>query len=470
MKQLASTTLVLGFAPGGGGWVTAAAKGPDTPFENVPPLTGTLHLDETSLDAVAQDFGGLVRRRPIAVLKPGSVRDISRTVRFAGQHGLRVAVRGHGHAVYGQTQVEGGIVIDMSTLAGVHVSHGRATAYAGSSWLAVLESTLQKGLTPAVLPDYLGLSVGGTLSIGGISTTTHRYGAQVDNVRSLEVVTGKGDVVLCSEKRHRDLFHTALAGQGQCAIITRAEIRLEASPASVRRFSLMYADIATALEDAIRLVEEQRFDGVVIVVVPTAGGQRLHFLNATKYYSFPDEPDHGSLLADLRHLPNGVQIQDLSYFQYSSSVVGPFPPVNPALSLIAPASGALRYIENALARLTPDDLGAFGAVQTFVWPRSRFTRPLLRVPEEETVVGFGLLRSSSDPVALERMVAGNRTLYDEARAIGGALYPFSALKLTRDDWRLHYGSAWRALARAKRRYDPDNVLASGPDLFGTRRT
>ena len=196
MKQLASTTLVLGFAPGGGGWVTAAAKGPDTPFENLPPLTGTLHLDETSLDAAAQDFGGLVRRRPIAVLKPGSVRDISRMVRFAGQHGLRVAVRGHGHAVYGQTQVEGGIVIDMSTLAGVHVSHGRATAYAGSSWLSVLESTLQKGLTPAVLPDYLGLSVGGTLSIGGISTTTHRYGAQVDNVRSLEVVTGKGDVVV----------------------------------------------------------------------------------------------------------------------------------------------------------------------------------------------------------------------------------------------------------------------------------
>jgi cytokinin dehydrogenase len=466
MTQLAGATLVLGFAPGRGGWVTAAAKGPDTTFDKLPPLTGTLHLDETSLDAAAQDFGGLVRRRPIAVLKPGSVRDISRMVRFAARHGLRLAVRGHGHAVYGQTQIEGGIVVDMSTLTGVHVSHGRAIAYAGSSWLSVLESTLQKGLTPPVLTDYLGLSVGGTLSIGGVSPTTHRYGAQVDLVRSLQVVTGEGDIVLCSEERHRDLFHAALAGQGQCAIITRAEIRLEPSPASVRRFSLMYADIATALEDATRLVEEQRFDGVVIVVVPAAGGQPLHFLNATKYYSSPDEPDHGSLLADLRHVPNGVQIQDSSYFQYSTSVVGPFPPVNPALALMAPASGAPRFIEDALARLRPDDLGAFGVVQAFVWPRSRFTRPLFRVAEEDMVVGVGVLRSSSDPVALERMVAGNRALYEEARAIGGALYPFSALKLTRDDWRLHYGSEWRALARAKRRYDPDNVLASGPDLFG----
>jgi FAD binding domain len=160
MRQLAGTTLVLGFAPRSGRWVTAAETAPDTPFDKVPPLRGTLHLDEVSLDAAAQDFGRLVRRRPIAVLKPGSVRDISRMLRFAARHGLRVAVRGHGHAIYGQTQVEGGIVIDMSTLASVLVRYGRASVDAGSSWLSVLEATLLRGLTPPVLPDYLGLSTG----------------------------------------------------------------------------------------------------------------------------------------------------------------------------------------------------------------------------------------------------------------------------------------------------------------------
>ena len=287
MRQLAGTTLVLGFAPRSGRWVTAAETAPDTPFDKVPPLTGTLHLDEVSLDAAAQDFGRLVRRRPIAVLKPGSVRDISRMLRFAARHGLRVAVRGHGHAIYGQTQVEGGIVIDMSTLAGVLVRHGRACVDAGSSWLSVLEATLLRGLTPPVLPDYLGLSVGGTLSIGGVSPTTHRDGAQVDNVLSLEVVTGQGDVVSCSMGRHRDLFQAALAGQGQCAIITSAEIRLVPSPGSVRGFSLLYADIGTAIEDAVGLIGEQRFDGVVIFVVAAAGGQRLHVLLGTKVLLLP---------------------------------------------------------------------------------------------------------------------------------------------------------------------------------------
>src|SRR5918996_6642747 len=53
------------------------------------------------------------------------------------------------------------------------------------------------------------------------------------------------------------------------------------------------------------------------------------------------------------------------------------------------------------------------------------------------------------------------------------LYPFAALELSPVDWQQHYGPIWPALARAKRRYDPDGVLASGPDVFrmpGTRKS
>jgi hypothetical protein len=50
------------------------------------------------------------------VLEPGSVKDIAQVVRFANKHDLRIAVRGHGHSIYGQSLVEGGIVIAMSSL------------------------------------------------------------------------------------------------------------------------------------------------------------------------------------------------------------------------------------------------------------------------------------------------------------------------------------------------------------------
>jgi hypothetical protein len=41
------------------------------------------------------------------------------------------------------------------------------------------------------------------------------------------------------------------------------------------------------------------------------------------------------------------------------------------------------------------------------------------------------------------------------------------VELTQQDWRHHYGVRWQELAEAKRRYDPDAVFASGPQLYFT---
>jgi cytokinin dehydrogenase len=46
-----------------------------------------------------------------------------------------------------------------------------------------------------VLTEYLELSVGGTLIVGGVGGTTSAFGVQSDNVIDMEVVTGKGKKV-----------------------------------------------------------------------------------------------------------------------------------------------------------------------------------------------------------------------------------------------------------------------------------
>ena len=232
------------------------------------------------------------------------MQDIARVVRFANKHDLRIAVRGHGHSIYGQTLVKGGIVIQMSTLSKARNLPGaRVLADAGCSWGDVLEETLKEGATPPVIPDYLGLSVGGTLSIGGISPTTYRYGAQVDNVEALQVVTGEGQIVTCSKHHRADLFDAVLAGQGQCAVIARAVIKLVAAPARVRAYSLLYPDVVTALADSDRLVDEKRFDGVMLFTFANGNGGDTVVLRGTKYYSPPATPDDATMLAGLNFVP-----------------------------------------------------------------------------------------------------------------------------------------------------------------------
>lgn len=67
-------------------------------------------------------------------------------------------------------------------------------------WIEVLNKTLELGLTPVSWTDYLYLTVGGTLSNGGISGQTFRYGPQITNVLEMDVITGT----------YHDLFHTEI--------------------------------------------------------------------------------------------------------------------------------------------------------------------------------------------------------------------------------------------------------------------
>jgi hypothetical protein len=62
----------------------------------------------------------------------------------------------------------------------------------------------------------------------------------------------------------------------------------------------------------------------------------------------------------------------------------------------------------------------------------------------------------------------NRQLFEESRALGCTLYAFAALKLSRSDWRHHYGHGFDELTRAKHGYDFEQRARVGPDLFQTQ--
>ena len=101
--------------------------------------------------------------------------------------------------------------------------------------------------------DALMLSVGGTLSVGGIGETSYRDGCQVDHVSELDVVTASGDLVTCSQERDDELFRMMLAGLGQCGIIVRARLRLVQAPGHVSLRTLNYSDLETLVADQLGL-------------------------------------------------------------------------------------------------------------------------------------------------------------------------------------------------------------------------
>lgn len=198
-------------------------------------------------------------------------------------------------------------------------------------------------------------------------------------------------------------------------------------------------------------------------------GQWTYALTPIKHFTSADAPDDAALLGRLRFIRGSERIRDVGYFEYLDEM----PPIDftqshADLGLIMPQPQATAFIGKALPRLTADDLGGVQGIRLFFWKRPLFTRPLLRLPREHLVCYAALLRSPpSDAEALARTLAGNRVLYEPNRDGGGTLYPFAAIELTREDWRRHYGAQWPAIEQAKRRYDPDTVFASGPNLYFT---
>jgi cytokinin dehydrogenase len=469
--------VIIAFDPVGRGWITAAAADTATTAAvPVPPLDGELVTDQAALGEAADDFGHIVHRVPTAVLRPGSVDDVVAIVRYANANGIKVAMRGQGHTTNGQAQVEGGIVVDSRTLAQIHsVTATAAVVDAGVRWLDLARATLARGVTPPVFTDYVELSVGGTLSVGGIGGASHRVGLQVDNVLALDVVTGDGCLRHCSPTVDRPLFDAVLGGLGQHGILVAATIRLVPAPTHARNYQLHYTDLGTYLADQTLLAADGRFSSLEGQAEPTEAGGWDYFIDATAYYTDGAEPDDAALLAGLRFDPARTEITEYAFIDWVNRLaptvellkqLGVWDLPHPWINLFLPASRVQAWVQPVLADLTVDDTGQ-GAVLLYPFRPGRLHRPFVPVPREQTAFIFAILRTAVPPddATVARMLADNRALYESARDAGGKRYPVGSVPFSKADWRDHYGSAYGAVVTAKSVWDPNHVLTPGQGIF-----
>ncbi|KAH9302718.1 hypothetical protein KI387_014301, partial [Taxus chinensis] len=303
-----------------------------------------------SITEASGDFGGIVKRKPAAVLSPAFVEDISKLIKIANASPtLTIAARGNGHSVAGQALALNGIVVNMTSLKGINVFNksdhqSYVNVKAGEFWVDVLRTTQALGLSPRSWTDYIDLSIGGTLSNAGISGQAHRYGPQISNVLQLEVVTGNGDVINCSSDNQSDLFFGTLGGLGQFGIITAAEIILERTYERASQWRFVYWNFTDFMHDQellISLPHEEAFDyvegfiatndkdgwpslpfsqGVMFnsSLIPSAAGFMLYVIEATLYYNPGTNPNQiVDVIITKLGFVRGLQFnRDSSYFDF----------------------------------------------------------------------------------------------------------------------------------------------------------
>jgi FAD/FMN-containing dehydrogenase len=411
--------------------------------------------------AVADDIGHIIHRTPARVVRPGDQAEVEALIRWAAARGMHLAARGRGHSTFGRSQVEGGVVLDMAGMAHVGpVDESRVRVGAGATWKDVLAATLPYGLSPPVVPDYLDLSVAGTVVVGGVGSMTSRHGLVCDNVAELRIVTATGEWLTCSRVRNVEAFDAVRAGLGQIGVITEVDLELVPAPESVNPIERFYPDLASMLADVRSMVRERRFDEVQAAVVRNLDGHEgwIYRVEAADHNPARLEPDACSYLEWLERLAPLAQLLDA---RHRLSLPNPWLMTFIGDSQVDALAGA-----ELNAPTTPADLGPMGRINVSPIETEAIRAPLFRAPAEELCWTFNLVRMP--PVAdADRLLDVNAATYARVREAGGTLYPVSALPMSPDAWRGHFGpSAFASLEAAKSRYDPDRMLTPGYDVFG----
>lgn len=443
------------------------------PFGATAWLDGDYQIDSASRSGVASDFGGSVRRMPRAVARVRTIEDIGRVIAYANGRRMKVAMRGQGHSLYGQTLIDDGIVIDSSSLNAV--KYGAANTLeveAGALWGDVAQAGLSHGQLPPVMPDAMMLSVGGTLSVGGMGEAGFRFGAQVDHVLALHVVTGAGELVTCSGSFEPELFQMTLAGLGQCGIIARARLKLVPAAPFVVIYALTYLDLDPFLADQARLAQSGAPDLLNGRVIKTSQGTWEYVLLASRFIAaYEDSSETPGWIDGLAHVsaaaPVTMPIWDYLNRRTTSiaaSKVKAAP--NPSLIVNMPAHATAAFIAAILA--SPKLAAGIWFFEVSPKIPPRHGQPLQKMPASELAYELRMQRHASAPDAADHraMLAANTALLAIAMQHSGKVYPPFAPILSPEQWRDHYGpTTWARFSAAKQRFDPRNVLNPGVGIF-----
>lgn len=501
---------------------------PEKALEEFSSFKGEIVRHGSMFDLMSTDFALTIKSQPQAVLSPKSTSDISTAIKMAVDLNIPLAARGSqvSHSAGGQAQAPNGLLLNMSTLSSVDfVDGGKAVKVGpGTLWCDVIRETLSRGLIPPVVNDYQYLSVGGTMSMGGVGFMSHENGIQAGHVKEMEVVTGLGHVVTCSNEENRGLFDTVRGGLGQCGIICSVTIPLVPAPRQIYTFKLFYKsmdenDIQTFVEDVQVYVQSGLIEMIHAFLKPSKPGLLGDEVFSTSSTEFQSTIMSGEAAGDLVFflelgcymwgtLDDTTRLGDVKDFLSSSArciggdifdevqdfhdYITKDPPVvetNKAHGKVPHPSFATtieerRVVELLNRHIHSPDRGNDDVNEILIMPvrsNSALNKghdvPLFPLPSGSDLSFFLLFLGSvvpesendSSETIMDSIRAHHRGLYQLSNRIGGKRYSYDTITSEvsgESAWRDHYGdAAWELLCKSKRQNDPYHIFCPGIKMW-----
>lgn len=434
-----------------------------------------LEPGDTGYDEARAIWNGLIDRRPALIVQPSGAADVVDAVNFARDHGLALSIKGGGHNVAGNAVNDGGLVIDLSALRGVHVDPAAQTVRAegGATWGDVDREGQLFGLAvPGGVVSTTGIA--GLTLHGGVGHVRRKHGLTIDSLLSVDIVTADGQLRRASAAENEDLFWAVRGAGSNFGVVTSFEFQAYPIGPEVLVGAAFYPldqarELIPAWRDYMESAPDELSSFAILVGVPPAEPfpPELHgapVLIVFGVYAGPvaeGEP----VVQPLREL--GEPLLDLS---------GPWPwlGLQSGFDELYPKGGFYYWKSRAVAELTPaaiDDIVDWAGrrptplTDIVIWHHGG---AMSAVGDGETSYSGRDVRflvagevSWADPALSDEAVAWGRAFWEAMgeHSTGGLYLNFPGLGEDQEALvRAGYGPNYDRLAELKTTYDPDNLF------------
>ncbi len=188
---------------------------------------GVIEPHDKSYDEARKVYNGMIHKKPRLIARCADVADVIRSVNFAREQSLLLAIRSGGHNAGGLGICDDGLVIDLAPMKYTRVDPTARTVTAGGgcTWGDVDHATHAFGLaTPSGIISTTG--VGGLTLGGGVGHLTRKCGLTIDNLITADVVLADGKFVKTNADENSDLFWAIRGGGGNFGVVTSFTFKL----------------------------------------------------------------------------------------------------------------------------------------------------------------------------------------------------------------------------------------------------
>jgi FAD/FMN-containing dehydrogenase len=426
-------------------------------------------------------YNGMIHKRPRLIARCVDVADVIRSVNFAREQDLLLAIRGGGHNAGGLGTCDDGLVIDLAPIkyARIDADAGTAMVGGGCTWGDVDHATHVFGLaTPSGVVSTTG--VGGLTLGGGLGHLTRKCGLTIDNLLSADLVLADGNFVKASADENQDLFWAIRGGGGNFGVVTSFTFKLH--PIRMIYGGPMFYELSETA-DVMKWYRE---------LIPAAPDELNGFFAFLTVPPAPPFPDHlhrkkmcGVIWAYSGDLTKAEEVfKPIRAFKKPAlDFVGPLP--HPALQSMFDGlypPGLQWYWRADFVDELSDDAIARHIEFGSALPTLHSTMHLYpidgaaaRVDKHATAWNYREAKWAQVMVGVDPDPANNQKTISWTKSYYDALHPFSAggayvnfmMDEGEDRVRATYGDNYDRLVAIKNKYDPGNVFRVNQNIRPT---